>query len=87
MRIFVKVKPGAKKQEVVEIDPEHFVVSVTAVPEKGRANLAIISVLAEYFGVRKSAVNIAVGHTTRNKIIEIKKSSKVVEDNLYRKTI
>jgi uncharacterized protein len=46
-------------------------VKVTAVPEKGKANEAVVKLLANYFGVSKSSISIIGGKSTRVKIIDI----------------
>ncbi|MCL4392133.1 DUF167 domain-containing protein [Patescibacteria group bacterium] len=71
MKLFVKVKPKAKKEKVERIDGEHFVVAVAAPAEKGLANDAVIAALAEHFNVPKSRIAIVSGRTSREKVIEI----------------
>lgn len=71
MRIYVKVTPRAGKNEVQKISEGEYKVKVTAVPEKGKANVAVIKLLADYFHVAKSSVNIIGGKSTRVKLIEI----------------
>ena len=71
MKIFVKVKPGAKKEEIVKIDEIHYIVSVKEPPVNGRANVAIIKALAVYFNTSPSRVNILSGRTSKQKIVEI----------------
>jgi hypothetical protein len=44
---------------------------LNAPAEKGKANLRLIEVLSEYFGVPKSAIRIIKGWKTRNKTVEI----------------
>jgi uncharacterized protein (TIGR00251 family) len=44
---------------------------VTAPPVDGRANAAVIKLLAEWLGVSRSAVQIVRGETSRRKIVEI----------------
>lgn len=44
---------------------------VTAPPDKGKANVALIVLVAQAFGVPKSAVSIVSGETSRLKILEI----------------
>src|SRR3989338_10425227 len=61
MKIFVKVKPRAKEEKVEKIDGINFKVQVRQPPEKGRANLAVIRVLADYFGVSQSNIQIVSG--------------------------
>ena len=71
MRIYVKVTPRAGKNEIVKISEGEYKVKVTAPPEKGKANEAVTELLADYFGVSKSSVNIVGGKSTRMKIIDI----------------
>ncbi len=75
-RITVKLTPGAKKNEVAGWDigaaGERFLrVSVTAAPEKGKANAALIKLLAKHWGIPKSAIEIVRGETNRLKVIEV----------------
>ena len=71
MKIVVHAKPGARKNEVEKVDDEEYVVSVKKPPVQGRANRAIIELLAEYFGVSKSSVSLITGKTSRIKIFQI----------------
>ena len=71
MKIFVKVKPNARKNEVKKIDTEHYMISTTATPENGKANESIIELLADFFRIGKTKINIVKGLTTKEKIIEI----------------
>ncbi len=77
MKISVKVIPNAKQNEVVDdafdlLGARILKVKVNQPPEDGKANKAVVELLAEYFKVRKNAVSIIAGETSRNKIIEIK---------------
>ena len=71
MKIFVKAKPNAREEKIEKISENSYVVSVKAPPVQGQANRAIIEVLAIYFKVPKSCVNIVAGHTSKQKIVEI----------------
>jgi hypothetical protein len=71
MRIYVKVTPRAGRNEVLKISDGEYKVKVTAVPEKGMANEAVIGILADYFDVSKSSVSIIGGKSTKIKIIDI----------------
>lgn len=42
-------------------------VAVTAPPEDGRANAALVEVLREWLGLKRSQVELASGATNRNK--------------------
>jgi hypothetical protein len=72
MKIFVKVRSGTKKEKIEKIDQTHFVVFVKERPIKGQANKAVIRVLADYFKVSKSEVQISFGLTSPQKTIQIK---------------
>lgn len=75
-RITVKLTPGAKKNEVAgwETDAagERFLrACVTAAPEKGKANAALLKLLSKHWGIPKSAIEIVRGETSRVKVLEI----------------
>ena len=72
MRFTIKTKPGAKRDFVEKIDASHLTVSVRARAKDGEANEAVEKLLAEYFCVTKSCVQIVHGHSSRQKIVEIK---------------
>ena len=46
-------------------------VRVTAPPEDGRANDALIEVLADWLGVKRRRIEIVSGATSRNKIVRV----------------
>ena len=72
MKIFVKVRPNSKEESVKKLSDTNFEICVKEPPVKGLANAAIIKALARHFGVPPSAVKITSGHTSRQKIVEIK---------------
>jgi len=69
--IFVKVVPGAKKNRVVGKYGDAIKVQVSAPPEGGKANEAVIAVLAEALGVRPNQISITRGHTQPRKTLQI----------------
>ena len=70
MKIQVKVKPNSSTEEVSR-EGDSFIVKVKEPPKEGKANQAIIRLLAEHFGVPKSQVRILVGFSSKNKVIEV----------------
>lgn len=70
MRIDVKVVPNARQAKVKE-EQGRLKVYVTAPAVDGKANAALIETLAEHFHVRKSAIAIVRGETSREKVVEI----------------
>ena len=73
MRISVTVKPN-KRQNIVEENDSGLSVSLRATPEKGKANAALICVLADHFNVPKSAVTITSGKSSPKMIVQIAKN-------------
>ncbi len=69
--ISVKVVPRASREEIVGWRDGELRLRVTAPPQDGRANAAVIALLAAALGVRKSAVTIAAGHAAPHKRVEI----------------
>lgn len=68
----VTVKPGSKKGPLVEGDGQGgLIVYVRERAVDGKANEAVIKVLAEHFDVPNSRVTITRGHTLRIKRIRI----------------
>jgi uncharacterized protein (TIGR00251 family) len=70
-RIFVTVKPNAKKTSVTLVSDREYQVAVQAPARQGKANQAVIEILAAYFSIPKSKVKIVSGETGRKKIISI----------------
>jgi uncharacterized protein YggU (UPF0235/DUF167 family) len=46
-------------------------VAVAAAPERGRANEAVVELLARALGLPRRDVNVVSGHTGREKIVEL----------------
>jgi hypothetical protein len=71
MKIFIRVKTKARKEGVEKLDGDEYLVLVKEAPEKGKANKRLIELLADYFNISKSAVEITSGETSKRKIVEI----------------
>lgn len=71
MKIFVKAKPNSKEEKLQKISDSHYIILIKEPPVQGRANAAIIRVVADYFKVNHSQVNIVSGRFSKSKIIEI----------------
>jgi uncharacterized protein (TIGR00251 family) len=70
-RLQVRVSPGARRATVVGRHGDGWKVRVAAPPEKGRANDALVHLLAEVVAVPRSAVAVVSGHGGRDKIVEV----------------
>ena len=71
----VKVQPKASRDQVVGYREGVLQLRVTAPPDKGRANAAVVSLLAEALGVAKSSVRIVRGQTSRDKVVTVESLS------------
>jgi uncharacterized protein len=65
--LHVRVQPKARANAVKGWSGEALRVSVTAAPEDGRANHAVIKLLAESFGVAPSSISLVRGAASRDK--------------------
>jgi uncharacterized protein len=65
----VKVTPQSRRDEVAGIRNGALVVKTTAAPDKGKANAALIALLAKSMGIPKSALQFFSGETDRNKVV------------------
>ncbi len=71
MIIKVKVTPNSKEERVIGFDGDILKVKIRTPPENGKANSAVIELLAKHFKVPKRCVIIQSGHTARMKHILI----------------
>jgi len=71
MKITVVAKAKKKKEYVEQISATAYIVSVKAPPVEGKANQAIIKILAEYFHISPSDIILVNGNTTKNKIFSV----------------
>jgi len=70
--VVVKVKPGSRKGPLVETDDDgQLTVYVREPAVDGKANTAVIRVLAEHFGISRSHVELASGAGARVKRFRI----------------
>ena len=70
MKIQVRVKPNSKTEEVSQ-EGDSFIVKVKEPPMEGKANHAVIKLLAKHFGVSQGQVRILSGFKSKDKVIEI----------------
>jgi uncharacterized protein (TIGR00251 family) len=68
----VRAQPNARKNAVLGEHAGALKVAVTAPPEDGRASAAIVDVLRDWLGLKRSQVELAAGPTSRNKQVLIR---------------
>ncbi|MBN2751327.1 MAG: DUF167 domain-containing protein, partial [Rhodospirillaceae bacterium] len=76
VRVAVRLTPKGRRNAVeglaeTPLGGTEIRISVTAVPEDGKANRALIKLLSKAWGVPKSAITIVAGETDRHKILSI----------------
>jgi uncharacterized protein len=70
-RLRLHVVPRAAKEGVIGRYGEAWKVRVSAAPDRGEANAALLEILASVLGVRPRDVRIVSGHASRDKIVEV----------------
>lgn len=74
LEVFVRVTPNASTDQIGTIiarddGTAYLSVRVRAIPDKGRANAAVIALFAKHFSLRKSDLEIVRGHQARQKTL------------------
>jgi uncharacterized protein len=70
-RLRLRVKPGARKTAILGVHGGALKIAVTAAPEKGKANRAVVRLLADALDLPASTVTITAGETSQDKVAEI----------------
>jgi uncharacterized protein YggU (UPF0235/DUF167 family) len=70
--VVVRVKPGSKKGPLVETGADgELTIYVREQAVDGKANAAVVRLLADYLGVPRSRIELASGATSRTKRFRI----------------
>ena len=82
-RIFIRVTPGASLDEIAGIwrGPDggrKLNLRVSARPDKGKANDAVINLLSKQLGLQRSSISITAGQTARLKTVSINENARAV---------
>jgi uncharacterized protein len=70
-RLRLRVSPGAGRAAIVGRHGDAWKVRVTAAPENGRANEAVLRLIADTVSLPRHAVTLVSGHGGRDKIVEL----------------
>jgi uncharacterized protein len=71
VRVTIRVRPGAGRTVVGGEHDGALVVRVTARAVEGRATEAALAALARAFGLRRTAVTLVTGATSRTKVVDV----------------
>ena len=69
--VAVHAQPGAKRSEISGLHGERLKVRIAAAPLEGRANEALIELLAQRLGLPRSKLRVSKGLQGRTKLVEI----------------
>jgi uncharacterized protein (TIGR00251 family) len=78
----IKVVPASSRNGIAGWLDGTLKVRVTAPAERGKANTAVVTVIAEALGVAHESIQIVAGHASARKIVEIAGLS---ESEVYRR--
>jgi uncharacterized protein (TIGR00251 family) len=67
----IKVVPGSSRDQIAGRLGSAIKVKVSAAAEHGKANDAVIKLIADTFGLRTNQIQIVRGHTQPRKVLEI----------------
>ena len=71
MKVYVKVKAGSNKQEIVDFGEFRYLVYVKSRAEKNEANIEMINLLSKHMGVPAKSIRIKAGLTSSDKILDV----------------
>ena len=67
----VKVIPNASQNEIIGWENLELKVRISVVPDKGKANEALVAFLAASFKLKRSQITLLKGQTSRHKVLLI----------------
>jgi uncharacterized protein len=70
-RVRLRVSPGSGRAAIVGRHGDAWKVRVTAAPEQGRANEAVLRLVAAALALPRSALTLVSGHSGRDKVVEL----------------
>jgi len=72
VRLSLRVQPGARRTALVaRLASGEWKVAVTAPPADGRANDAVVELVSDLLGVRRSQVTLVRGASARSKVVDV----------------
>ena len=70
-RLNVKVVPGSSRDQIVGWLGDALKIRVMAPPEKGKANEAVVEILAEKLGISTDDIEVESGRSSPSKVIAV----------------
>ena len=69
--IKIKVEPRSSRKGISGVMGETLKIRVNSPPVGGAANEELIDILSEEFGIRKTAIKIVRGNSSKDKVVEV----------------
>ena len=71
MKIFVKIKPNSRREDIKQMNDNHYLVRVKDPPHDNKANEAMIRAMGKHLDVSPSDIKLIRGYSSSHKVIEI----------------
>lgn len=71
VRVTVRAKPRASYSRIMRVDGLNVEVALAAPPVDGAANEALLELLASALSLRKSALSLVLGQSSKHKVVEV----------------
>ena len=81
-RLRLRVRPRSKRAALIGVHAGALRIAVTAPPERGQANRAVLQLLADVLGLAPADLELSAGHGSRDKSVRIPLSTAAVRDRL-----
>ncbi len=81
-RLRLRVKPGSKRNAVLGVRDGALKLGVVARPERGKANRAVLKLLAAALGVPPSAITIVAGEASQDKTVLVRMARDAISRRL-----
>ena len=80
--LHVRLKPGARKNEILGVHDGALKLGVVARPVKGQANRGVVKLLAKLLDLAPTAIELVAGNTSRDKTVLVPLSAAQVGHKL-----
>lgn len=84
VRLSVRVRPRASRDEVIPEADGTLKVRVCAPPVDGAANDRVVALIARRLRLPRSSVSVTAGATSRNKVVEVRGAGRDAQEVLRR---
>ena len=80
--LHLRVKPGARRNEILGVHGGALKLGVVARPDKGKANRGAVKLLAKILGLAPTAIELVAGNTSQDKTVLVPLSAAQIGDKL-----